>query len=866
MSSSLIDNPSVALPSTLSEPEAKPVKAQSSAENDDTRLRAYTQLKLSLAAQVRLLREAVKILGDARAGKRCDALMTKLAGDRFTLAVLGQFKRGKSSLMNAIIGRELLPVGVLPLTSAITVLRFGVKERLLIEHAHWTFPRDVPIERLAEFVTENSNPGNRQQVLAAYLELPLPFLRRGLEFVDTPGVGSAIEANTATTLRFLPACDAAIFVTSADAPLTRTELEFLHEIRQHARKLFLVVNKIDLLAPAERAQMVEFATRTIRRETGAGQLRVFPISARGGLAAKLRADSTAYARSGLPELESALAAFLTEEKASVFLASISDKAARLAELASAEVEARVRAESLPEPELRERRAQLQERLRRSAAERANLAGRLREHFLQGAMEVFTDDFDDRLQALRANLPRQLERLLKPCGRQFAGRSARRIVRALVRLHGRTLRLWVAERLARLAAESSPGFTSAGGELARNLANIPRAAAEVAGVRIRTAADTDQLPAWRPAGFAASAPVEIWNPELPGVTWLPTGFVRPSVADALLRQTCHRLLEHRAKVIEHARRALGDAFDNWTGEVNAVAAEADTRALAALTTGMTMPAQARGAAALAGVRENMARLQNEVIRFGTDDLSVLRSDSSLAEEVAPTIAMPAAETQIDPARDLRTRSCAVCDHLAKIAFAFYSNWQYALYTDEAAQRAFAAERGLCPLHLWQLEAVSSPTGVSVGHAKLVENVAHSLRRAAKTPRAMRVLPKLATPAHECRVCRMQQQAEITYIGRLVDFVREPAGRTAYARSPALCLSHLTHLVNVVSDEELASFLLDCGARRFEELAENMQSYGMKTEALRRELRHADEDDAYLRALTLLAGSRTVCAPWNSEAAI
>jgi hypothetical protein len=110
--------------------------------------------------------------------------------------------------MNAIIGRDLLPTGVLPLTSAITVLKYSPKERLTIIKEGALFPEEVPLSSLAEYVTEKGNPGNAKKVARASLELPLPFLRRGLEFVDTPGIGSAIEANTATTYGFLPQSDA----------------------------------------------------------------------------------------------------------------------------------------------------------------------------------------------------------------------------------------------------------------------------------------------------------------------------------------------------------------------------------------------------------------------------------------------------------------------------------------------------------------------------------------------------------------------------------------------------------------------------------------------------------------------------------
>ena len=187
------------------------------AHPDLTQIDAYAKAKQVIARDLHYLREMLHQRKSERRDARCQALMAKLVEDHFTLAVLGQFKRGKSSLMNAIIGRPLLPTGVLPLTSAITVLRFGPQERLLIEHEESTVINEAPLAKLSDYVTERGNPGNRRRIARAVIEMPSPFLRRGLEFVDTPGVGSAIEANTAITQHFLPQCDAVIFITSVDS-------------------------------------------------------------------------------------------------------------------------------------------------------------------------------------------------------------------------------------------------------------------------------------------------------------------------------------------------------------------------------------------------------------------------------------------------------------------------------------------------------------------------------------------------------------------------------------------------------------------------------------------------------------------------
>ena len=212
-----------------------------SADQPDWRdLRTYTRAKQAIAGVVRRLDAHFRGSGDELRATACHELMVKLAEDRFTLAVLGQFNRGKSSLMNAIMGRQILPTGVLPLTSAVTVLKFASCERLVVERRGWSFPETAPLSDLAGYVTQQGNPGNQKQVKRVCVELPLPFLRRGLEFVDTPGVGSAVDANTATTMDFLPQCDAALFVTSVDTPLTTAETELLSRLRQYVRKIIFV--------------------------------------------------------------------------------------------------------------------------------------------------------------------------------------------------------------------------------------------------------------------------------------------------------------------------------------------------------------------------------------------------------------------------------------------------------------------------------------------------------------------------------------------------------------------------------------------------------------------------------------------------
>ncbi len=120
------------------------------------RLREYTQIKQEAAALVRASKQALHELGDTESEDRCQALLVKLAEDRFNLAVVGQFKRGKSSLMNAVIGRDLLPTGLLPLTSAITALCYGSHERAVLRRKGWSIEPEISLDELDQYVCASS--------------------------------------------------------------------------------------------------------------------------------------------------------------------------------------------------------------------------------------------------------------------------------------------------------------------------------------------------------------------------------------------------------------------------------------------------------------------------------------------------------------------------------------------------------------------------------------------------------------------------------------------------------------------------------------------------------------------------------------
>ena len=283
-------------------------------------LKEYEQAKFSLAEIVRSAQAIDTKDLDLQSASR--NLLTRLADDRFNLMLVGRFSRGKSTLINAILGHPYLPTGILPLTSVITTVRYGSRPQVVLSFRESGLPREIPLSQLAEYVTQHSNPGNMKRFANAEIQLPVELLRRGLFFVDSPGLGSSITENTETTERFFPEADAFVLITSYDSPLSEEEDRALQRIRQADRVLFVIVNKHDTVSPSERGQVLEFVRERLTRYSSSREPQVFSVSARQALEGKQSRNDEVVASSGIRQLEDALFQFLTEEKAEAFLANI----------------------------------------------------------------------------------------------------------------------------------------------------------------------------------------------------------------------------------------------------------------------------------------------------------------------------------------------------------------------------------------------------------------------------------------------------------------------------------------------------------------------------------------------------------------
>lgn len=384
-----------------------------------------------------------------------DRLRERLREGRLRVLVAGEAKRGKSTLVNALLGRAVLPSGVVPLTALPATVRHGREEGVHVVFRDGRRER-LPLGALADLVTERGNPGNRRHIASVAVAVDAPVLARGVEIVDTPGTGSVHEHNTAEAEAALDTMDAAVFVLAADPPVSASERALVSRVAELSVTMFVVLNKADYLdggaVSGERAdggdvasddgtgghdlaEAVEFTAQVVSEAAGR-TLRIYPVSARAAL--------TPGGDPGFSVFAADFAAYLGAGRAADLRLAVAGHARRMAKSLQDEVELARRAAQMRSGDAAARVAEFSARLAavtgrsRDAvtlpvAESAQMLAELNEAAAQAAAEL--------TQAVRA----EVDALL--------GSELRRAPAAEIERKGR-------ERLAELAVRAADSWRRA----------------------------------------------------------------------------------------------------------------------------------------------------------------------------------------------------------------------------------------------------------------------------------------------------------------------------------------------------------------------------------------------------------------------
>jgi GTP-binding protein EngB required for normal cell division len=240
--------------------------AQGQSTDLENRLRRLEEAGGDVAL-VKALERAIKQHGLVEFRPALATIIDRLETDTFEIAVFGRVSSGKSSLLNYIVGQDLLPVGVNPITAVPTRLAYGLEPRATA----WFADRKLElfgVERLAEFVTEQRNPGNMQHVTRIVVQLPARRLREGVVYVDTPGLGSLATSGAAETRAYLPRCDLGVVLVDAGSTLTQDDLATIQTLYDAGIPASVLLSKTDLLALPDRERAIQYVADHIRSDLG----------------------------------------------------------------------------------------------------------------------------------------------------------------------------------------------------------------------------------------------------------------------------------------------------------------------------------------------------------------------------------------------------------------------------------------------------------------------------------------------------------------------------------------------------------------------------------------------------------------------
>ncbi|HUJ32322.1 MAG TPA: dynamin family protein [Candidatus Acidoferrum sp.] len=207
------------------------------------------------------------------------SILDRAEDKTFEIAVFGRVSSGKSSLLNAILHVDVLPAGVTPITAVPTRITHGQESSIRVSFAEAP-AKTMDVARLAEFATEQQNPGNAKRVTGITVTLPTARLRDGVTFVDTPGLGSLATSGAAETLAYLPKCDLGVVLIDAGSTLTTEDLRTILALQEAATRVNVLLSKADLLNAADCEKIIEYVKQNIVSECNL-DLPVHPVSVLG---------------------------------------------------------------------------------------------------------------------------------------------------------------------------------------------------------------------------------------------------------------------------------------------------------------------------------------------------------------------------------------------------------------------------------------------------------------------------------------------------------------------------------------------------------------------------------------------------------
>ena len=330
-----------------------------------------------------------------------ERIQKKLSSHIFSVGIMGEFKRGKSTVINSLLEKEIMPADILPCSATMNRVTYDLHPHVQLQMQDGT-TKDIAVEELASYVTK-LNPENESraaEVNEAIVYYPCRFCKNGVDIVDTPGLNDDERMNKISE-EVIPKLDAVIMVLTPDNPFSMSEAEFVRNklMASDLSRLIFVVNKIDTIRrAADKQRVLEGIRDKIQKSVmekmanlygeeseeyaeavkKMGKIRIFPLSALDALDGKIEGDQELIEKSGTLEFEAALTKMLTEERGVLELSTALNAIARAAVELNKTVNIRKEALALSAQEFEESQTKALEEINRLREDKRLEKKRLRE--------------------------------------------------------------------------------------------------------------------------------------------------------------------------------------------------------------------------------------------------------------------------------------------------------------------------------------------------------------------------------------------------------------------------------------------------------------------------------------------------------
>ncbi|SFI18439.1 Dynamin family protein [Tindallia magadiensis] len=336
-------------------------------------------------------------------------LQAKQQNKELNISVVGQFKRGKSSFINAVLKEPLLPVGIVPITSVVTKIKYG-SEGAYVHFDNGNMEK-ISSDKLVHYISEVNNPENQKKVDSVTIQTKQNALKPGTTIVDTPGVGSTHKHNTSVAYSFLKESDAVIFMLSVDSPINEIEETFLREAKKSVLQFYFAINKIDTVSEEELEQYLAYCAKKLKEIMEKDNVEIYPVSAKKHI--------------GIDHIMTAIDKDLRDQGDRILMESTTIKLEEVVKDALSRIQLYIKAVELPLEKLEDKKKQLNKMLKRldelqkmadlrmeqqTETLICHIEAELQSH-RNKAEEVLSRRLDEKFQENQAEKPRQMEKVL-----------------------------------------------------------------------------------------------------------------------------------------------------------------------------------------------------------------------------------------------------------------------------------------------------------------------------------------------------------------------------------------------------------------------------------------------------------------------